>query len=63
MNRVEDFGIKFNCENGGSAPEKVTDMIHTITKDIKDRMERVDGSAQRPRSALGLFGYVTQTET
>ncbi|CAE7527839.1 unnamed protein product, partial [Symbiodinium necroappetens] len=32
----EDFGIKFNCENGGSAPEKVTDMIHTITKDIKE---------------------------
>lgn len=30
----EDFGIKYNCENGGPAPEKVTDEIFAITKSI-----------------------------
>lgn len=30
----EDFGIKFNCENGGPAPEKVTEKIFEITKTI-----------------------------
>lgn len=24
----EDFGIKYNCENGGPAPEKVTELIY-----------------------------------
>eukprot|EP01059_Diplonema_ambulator_P034479 TRINITY_DN7751_c0_g1_i1.p1 TRINITY_DN7751_c0_g1~~TRINITY_DN7751_c0_g1_i1.p1 ORF type:complete len:629 (+),score=277.80 TRINITY_DN7751_c0_g1_i1:39-1889(+) len=31
----EDFGIKYNCENGGPAPEKVTDCIFKHTKEIK----------------------------
>ncbi|TMW60322.1 hypothetical protein Poli38472_000364 [Pythium oligandrum] len=30
----EDFGIKYNCENGGPAPEKVTDEIFNNTKVI-----------------------------
>jgi phosphoglucomutase len=30
----EDFGIKYNCENGGPAPEKLTDLIYEITKTI-----------------------------
>jgi phosphoglucomutase len=30
----EDFGIKYNCENGGPAPEKLTDSIFAITKTI-----------------------------
>lgn len=30
----EDFGIKYNCENGGPAPEKLTDAIYDITKTI-----------------------------
>jgi phosphoglucomutase len=30
----EDFGIKYNCENGGPAPEKVTNEIFNITKTI-----------------------------
>ncbi|KAF8375725.1 hypothetical protein PRIPAC_82154 [Pristionchus pacificus] len=29
-----DFGIKFNCENGGPAPDHVTDAIHKITTEI-----------------------------
>jgi phosphoglucomutase len=32
----EDFGIKFNCENGGPAPEKVTETMFSITKSIKE---------------------------
>ena len=31
-----DFGIKFNAENGGPAPEKVTDAIFERTKAIKE---------------------------
>jgi UDP-N-acetylglucosamine pyrophosphorylase len=30
----EDFGIKYNCENGGPAPERLTDEIFEVTKTI-----------------------------
>ncbi|KAL7289372.1 hypothetical protein TKK_0016575 [Trichogramma kaykai] len=30
-----DFGIKFNCENGGPAPDAVTNKIYELTKTIK----------------------------
>ena len=30
----EDFGIKYNCENGGPAPEYLTNAIYEITKSI-----------------------------
>ena len=30
----EDFGIKYNCENGGPAPEKLTDAIYEVTTTI-----------------------------
>ncbi|XP_031491386.1 phosphoglucomutase, cytoplasmic 1 [Nymphaea colorata] len=32
----EDFGIKYNMENGGPAPEAVTDKIFANTKSIKE---------------------------
>lgn len=32
----EDFGIKFNCENGGPAPEKVTEEIYKNTTTISE---------------------------
>lgn len=30
----EDFGIKYNCENGSSAPEKITGAIYSNTQSI-----------------------------
>jgi len=32
---TEDFGIKYNCENGGPAPEKLTDLIYQNTLSIR----------------------------
>ncbi|WP_410000473.1 alpha-D-glucose phosphate-specific phosphoglucomutase [Mesorhizobium sp. SP-1A] len=32
----EDFGIKYNAENGGPAPEKITDAIFARSKAIKE---------------------------
>ena len=32
----EDFGIKYNAENGGPAPEKITDRIYEITRKISE---------------------------
>ncbi|MCP9261488.1 Phosphoglucomutase-1 [Dirofilaria immitis] len=31
-----DFGIKFNCENGGPAPEKLTEAIYALSKSISE---------------------------
>jgi phosphoglucomutase len=31
----EDFGIKYNCENGGPAPEKLTDLMYQNTTSMK----------------------------
>ncbi|XP_011300092.1 phosphoglucomutase [Fopius arisanus] len=30
-----DFGIKFNCNNGGPAPDQVTNQIYDLTKSLK----------------------------
>lgn len=32
----EDFGIKYNAENGGPAPEKITDAIYACSKEIRE---------------------------
>ena len=31
-----DFGIKFNCANGGPAPESITDAVFKCTKKITE---------------------------
>lgn len=31
-----DFGIKFNCDNGGPAPEEVTNRIYKLSEEIKE---------------------------
>ncbi|XP_058108279.1 phosphoglucomutase, cytoplasmic 1 isoform X2 [Magnolia sinica] len=33
---IQDFGIKYNMENGGPAPEAITDKIYANTKTIKE---------------------------
>jgi phosphoglucomutase len=33
---TEDFGIKYNCENGGPAPESLTDKMFALSKEIKE---------------------------
>lgn len=33
---AQDFGVKYNCENGGPAPESLTDKIHENTKTISE---------------------------
>lgn len=33
---LQDFGIKYNMENGGPAPEAITDKIYENTKSIKE---------------------------
>merc|ERR1719323_1552428 len=43
----EDFGIKYNCENGGPAPEKMTDLMVKWTAEIKeykicDKLPKID---------------------
>ncbi|XP_010427858.1 PREDICTED: probable phosphoglucomutase, cytoplasmic 2 isoform X1 [Camelina sativa] len=58
---TEDFGIKYNMENGGQAPESVTDMIYENTKTIKkypiaEDLPRVDISAIGITSFEGLEG-------
>lgn len=30
-----DFGIKFNCDNGGPAPDNITNKIYEITKTLQ----------------------------
>ena len=45
-----DFGIKFNCDNGGPAPEEVTNRIYELTKkiDVYHQMDLPDVSAECP---------------
>ena len=55
----EDFGIKYNADNGGPAPEKLTDAIFERTKTIsrlQDRRfrPRSISTRSRPRRAGGM---------
>lgn len=50
-----DFGVKFNCENGGPAPDNVTDKIYQLSTSIT-QYKTVDGLAI-DISTLGVNEY------
>ncbi|XP_048135007.1 phosphoglucomutase, cytoplasmic-like [Rhodamnia argentea] len=57
----EDFGIKYNMENGGRAPESITNKIYENTKTIKEYfiaedLPNVDITALVSRASLDLKG-------
>lgn len=56
---TEDFGIKYNCSNGGPAPEQLSDLIFAKTKTISKIL--VDDSI--PKCGLDLTKLGTQNLT
>lgn len=56
-----DFGIKFNCENGGPAPDNVTNNIFKLSTTIK-QFKTVDG-IQVDLSKLGVTEYKVDGKT
>lgn len=58
-----DFGIKYNCGNGGPAPESVTNAIYEITKTLSEL--KVADVPKVSRLVLGgcLFVYVLLTHS
>ncbi|CAL5400007.1 unnamed protein product [Camellia sinensis] len=52
----EDFGIKYNMENGGPAPEAITDKIYENTKTIKEYLIAED-LPDVDISAIGITSF------
>uniref|UniRef100_A0A5B6YHT9 phosphoglucomutase (alpha-D-glucose-1,6-bisphosphate-dependent) n=1 Tax=Davidia involucrata TaxID=16924 RepID=A0A5B6YHT9_DAVIN len=52
----EDFGIKYNMENGGPAPEAITDKIYENTKTIKEYLIAED-LPDVDISAIGMTSF------
>ncbi|KAH6762900.1 Phosphoglucomutase/phosphomannomutase family protein [Perilla frutescens var. hirtella] len=52
----EDFGIKYNMENGGPAPEGITDKIYSNTTTIKEYLI-AEGLPDVDISKIGLSGF------
>ncbi|CAK0784856.1 Phosphoglucomutase-1 [Coccomyxa viridis] len=55
----EDFGIKYNCDNGGPAPEKLTNAIYQNTTKIKEYWI-ADESLQVDLDKLGRTQFMVQ---
>nr|WHU50360.1 phosphoglucomutase 2 [Coleus scutellarioides] len=52
----EDFGIKYNMENGGPAPEGITDKIYSNTTTIKEYLI-AEGLPDVDISKIGVTGF------
>eukprot|EP00884_Botryococcus_braunii_P020827 jgi/Botrbrau1/7428/Bobra.0083s0001.1 len=55
----EDFGIKYNTQNGGPAPEKLTDQVYENTKKIS-KYHIVGDALQVDISKLGTSKFMVQ---
>ncbi|CAI5945945.1 unnamed protein product [Closterium sp. NIES-64] len=52
----EDFGIKYNCENGGPAPEGLTNQIYQHTTTISE-LKIAEGLPEVDISTIGLQSF------
>ena len=57
-----DFGMKFNCANGGPAPSSVTDKIFEISKDIKEYKTCKDAKVDLSSVGVTTIGDKLQVE-
>eukprot|EP00244_Chara_vulgaris_P013085 TRINITY_DN723_c0_g1_i1.p1 TRINITY_DN723_c0_g1~~TRINITY_DN723_c0_g1_i1.p1 ORF type:complete len:585 (+),score=140.98 TRINITY_DN723_c0_g1_i1:324-2078(+) len=54
---TEDFGIKYNCENGGPAPEGLTNQIFANTKTITEYLI-AEGIPRIDISSIGTSSFI-----
>ncbi|XP_063365686.1 phosphoglucomutase [Cydia amplana] len=55
-----DFGIKFNCSNGGPAPDHTTNEIHALTTTIKEYKTVPD--LKCPVDKTGIFNFTVDSK-
>eukprot|EP00440_Ansanella_granifera_P058560 gb/GFBE01063468.1/.p1 GENE.gb/GFBE01063468.1/~~gb/GFBE01063468.1/.p1 ORF type:complete len:611 (+),score=203.15 gb/GFBE01063468.1/:1-1833(+) len=56
----DDFGIKYNCENGGPAPEKMTNKMLEWTGKIKE-IKMIDGLPDFDLSKPAIYRFADRT--
>jgi phosphoglucomutase len=57
-----DFGIKYNCANGGPAPSSITDKIYEISKDIVEFKAVQTGFEKVDLGKLGTTSFTVDGE-
>ena len=55
---MQDFGIKYNMENGGPAPEGITNKIYEYTTTIKEYLIAPDLPNVLLTTWLHIFPYL-----
>lgn len=55
---LQDFGIKYNMENGGPAPEGITNKIYEYTTTIKEYLIAADLPEVLPTTWLHMFPFL-----
>ncbi|XP_026321351.1 phosphoglucomutase [Hyposmocoma kahamanoa] len=56
-----DFGIKFNCSNGGPAPDNTTNEIYKLTTEIKQY--KIVPDIDCPIDKLGVYDFTVDDRT